>query len=417
MMSYEYDLNSAYPHFIAQLPCLLHGTYSRGTGDPPYSNPRSIVLVNVTATASNIKIGPVPHRTKDGHILRPLVSRGWHWLSEIRAAISSGLIGDIEYHEWAKYNPCKCKPPARGVQGLYEHRLAVGKASVMGVAAKLIYNSMYGKFAQSIGEAPYGNWVYASLITSGCRTEIIKAIGSHPGGIDSLLMVATDGVFFDSPHPGLPLSNRLGEWEETTRNDLTQFKPGVYWDDRAREAIRDDKPVKFKARGINARKFQEHIASIDSQFACWFIGEKIPESRTDIYLTKPEQNRPYILAQAEQGWPAIVFRIGFSMTSVVQALEWNNWREAGQVSTENVAAHTSSPYDKRENPHWNFKKERLETDARELKPEDIQTTYYEKGIWDEPWAWDFKESKGIYFDAPMPDMISEYMRMLTQGGV
>jgi len=49
---------------------------------------------------------------------------------------------------------------------------------------------------------------------------------SHPGGSRSVAMVATDGIFFDSRHPTLELSNRIGEWEEARRENLTLFKPG-----------------------------------------------------------------------------------------------------------------------------------------------------------------------------------------------
>ena len=122
-------------------------------------------------------------------------------------------------------------------------------------------------------------------------------------------------------------------------------------------------------------------------------------------------------AQEIQGWPAISFKIGFSMISVRQALANNKWGEAGQVTTEKPNYHTSSPYDKRENPHWNFEKERLETDARELKPEDIQTTYYQKGKWPEPWAWDLRETGNISFDTPTPEIIFEYARTLREGKV
>ena len=399
--SYEYDLNSAYPAYIAELPCLLHGTYSQGTSDPAVGNDSDLVLVRVTATASNGVVGAMPHRTHDGHILRPNVTTGWHWLSEVRAGISCGIIQEVTYHEWCKYSPCDCMPPAREVSNLYQCRLAVGKNSVLGIAAKLVYNSMYGKFAQAIGQSPYGNWVYASRITSGCREAILKAIGTHPGGLDALLMVATDGVFFDGPHPSLPLSNRLGEWEETTRSYLTQFKPGVYWDQSTRDAIKADKPVKFKARGVSAVAFSKQLEYIDRQYYNWQEGASIPESRTDIY----SGDEIILEAQAEKGWPSVVFQVGFNMTSIIQAIQRSDWNQAGQVRSNMYVEQSSMPYEKRCQPYWDVERCRLRSRPRDLTVTD--TTPYDKAYGDEtPFTWRASELKGVHPDGPgeMPTM-------------
>src|SRR5690606_895113 len=107
----------------------------------------------------------------------------------------------------------------------------VGKNSSHGKAYKLIYNSAYGKMAQSIGNPKYSNPIYASLITTGCRTMITHAIATHPKKTKDLLMVATDGVYFRSPHPSLEIDkSRLGAWDESIKRNLTLFMPGIYWD-------------------------------------------------------------------------------------------------------------------------------------------------------------------------------------------
>jgi hypothetical protein len=410
--SYEYDLNSAYPYFIAQLPCLLHGTYSRGDGPYPGDTDNSLVLVRVTTTAHNGVVGSMPHRSKTGSILRPNVTSGWHWRDEVAAGIHSGIIAEVVEHEYVKYSPCDCLPPARRVSNLYERRLAVGKNSVLGIAAKLVYNSMYGKFAQAIGESPYGNWVYASRITSGCRTKILDAIGTHPGGLDALLMVATDGVFFDRPHNGLSLSSRLGDWEETTRQNLTQFKPGMYWDDNAREAIRTGQPLKFKARGVNAKAFSACLNELDDQFLEWCDGN-IPETRTDIYIGD-ELN---LFAQAEKGWPGVVFETGFNMVSIVQALQRNDWAQAGKVASHMQAMQTSMPYDKRTGPYWDNERLCLRSTPRDLA--DIQTVYYDKRYgMDDPFSHEYVESRGIHYDGPAGLMINmSYITFLREGRI
>lgn len=315
-ISWEYDINSAYPHVASRLPCMLHGQWNTGSGVYRYVGDSDIVAVRATVRGSHRRLGSMLHRLDDGTILRPHVTSGWYWDHEIRASQRAGLIDEIEYHEWAAYIPCDCRPPLRGLAGLYDRRLAVGKNTPEGKGAKLIYNSVYGKHAQSVGNPKYGNPVVASLITSGCRTLILEAIGTHPDGADAVLMVATDGVYFRSPHPDLPISERIGDWDVTTKSNLTLFKPGIYWDDTARERIMAGKSASFKARGISAAQFSAEIMGIDDLFAGWaasYPGERDPDG-------------------TRAGWfPRVQFTTGFSMVTCMQALQRGRWDLAGTL--------------------------------------------------------------------------------------
>ena len=314
--SFEYDINSAYPYIASQLPCLLHGQWTHGTGIPGKVGPDSIRIVHARVSGSNPSIGAMLHRRDDGSIVRPHQTAGWYWQRELDAATQTDLINTIEYLEWSEYVPCSCRPPLRGLQGLYEQRLQVGKDSPQGKAYKLVYNSLYGKLAQSVGNPKYGNSIYASLITSGCRSLILDAIATHPNRSHDVLMVATDGVYFRSPHPGLPISNRLGEWDVQVKENLTLFKPGVYWDDVARRQIRDGSAPSFKARGINAGEFGKMLASIDHHFSQW--PELYPHERD------PEAGR--------EGWfPQVRLDTSFSMVTCQQAIHRRKWGDAGTL--------------------------------------------------------------------------------------
>jgi len=261
------------------------------------------------------------HRTEDHTIRRPHRTKGWYWVEELNAAIRAGLIDDLVSHETWTYSPCDCKPPLRGIAGLYDDRLRVGKNTPAGKARKLIYNSVYGKFAQSIGDPKYGNAFYASLITSGCRTMILDAIATHPEGAYSVVMVATDGVYFTSRHPGLNIGDSLGSWEENPHTGLTLFKPGVYWDDRTRKAIQAGSDPAFKARGISAKAFAGQLSEIDSHFSRW--PGRYPHERD------PDGMR--------EGWfPKVVFESGFSMVTCQQALQRGKWFLAGSVGSQKL---------------------------------------------------------------------------------
>jgi hypothetical protein len=328
--SWEYDINSAYPAVISGLPCLVHGTWSddsRGVYGDVAAGSRRLVAASVVGSDS--VCGAMLHRTEDSGILRPHRTGGWYWESELAAGIRAGVINTVTVHDGVRFTPTGCPAdclayPFRGVAGLYDERLRVGKNTPEGKAYKLLYNSMYGKFAQSVGEPKYNNWIYASAVTSGCRTAILDAIATHPGRTNALLMVATDGVYFSSRHPSLPLSPALGAWEETVKNNLTLFKPGVHWDDKTRDAIRNGDSPRFKARGINAREFARHLADIDNHYARQTPGRIFTH-------------------------PTVTFSTSFSMVTPLQALQRGKWETAGEVKSLEVTQ-DASPWQKRSGP-------------------------------------------------------------------
>lgn len=330
--SYEYDINSAYPYIASRLPCLLHGQWTSGFGAPGDLPGNSIRIVHARVTGTDRHLGAMLHRMGDGSIRRPSSTGGWYWQAELDAAVRAGAISSIDHVEWIQYDPCECRGPLRGIVGLYDRRIRAGKNSPEGKALKLIYNSMYGKLAQSIGNPKYGNAIYASLITSGCRRMILDAIATHPEGTNQLLMVATDGVYFRTPHVGLVLSNRLGDWEMAVKENLTLFKPGVYWDDHTRRQLRNGEVPSFKARGISARAFGRHLTEVDDLFGQW-------DGRY------PSERDP---AGPRDGWfPQVTFTSGFSMITCLQALQRHKWHLAGAVRQDVELTQDADPISKR----------------------------------------------------------------------
>lgn len=404
-ISHEYDINSAYPFIIASLPCLLHGRYARGDGSPPGDVRSPYTLVYARVSGNDRYIGALLNRDKDGRIRRPRITEGWYWLHEIQAAERAGLITDTDIREWHAYYPCDCPPPVRGFRDLYEHRLHVGKDTVLGKSCKLVYNSGYGKFAQSLGQSPYGNWVYASLITAGCRVMILDAIATHPQGSKSVLMVATDGIFFDSPHPGLPISKQLGAWDYSRRENLALFKPGVYWDDKARDAISRGDAIGFKARGVNARDFARRIGDIDQLFLRAI--DTPPEFRIKLW------EADNFTAYAEKEWPWITFPVGFSLTSVKTALMRGDWSSAGETIINMTVIQDSDPSDKREGVYYDSRTNRLRTRPVDIPDKETVSIPYEKRYgMDDPFSQESREEFGITWDGVISDAIKEYINIL-----
>lgn len=398
--SHEYDINSAYPWIICTLPCLLHGTYKRGTGIPPSSIRQRTRYILVYASVSNYRkgqssaIGTMLHRDKSDRILRPTRTEGWFWKSELDAAKRAKCISRCTIKQWMAYRPCKCKCPLAGVQKLYDIRRSVGKDTPLGKGCKLAYNSMYGKFAQSIGNPLFANPIWASLITSGCRGMILDAIATHPKGKWDVLMVATDAVFFATPHPTLNISSDLGRWEHKTRTNLTLFKPGIYWDDSTRKQIAENESVTFKARGISARAFAHYLGTVDEQFRSWSSRE-------------PELSG---FPGMVPGWPYIEFKTGFAMVSCLQAIRRGKWHLAGHVSQSRDMKQNANPYDKRIGA-WPDVLEDGRTIWRSepwTLPLGTKSKPYEKRFgMDDPWSLDRQEMFGITPDGTMPDLIAE----------
>lgn len=305
-VSYENDEISSYPYTISTLPCLLHGEWTQGTGAGPLPDNSHLRMVHAELWGSDPYVGTMLHRTPRGTILRPHHTAGWYWWHELEAAYDAGLIDNIVPTEWVNYDPCDCSPPLAPIKDLFILRTQVGKNTPQGKALKLVYNSVYGKCAQSIGNPRYSNAVWASLITSWTRTRILRAIATHPARTRDLLMVATDGVYFRTPHDSLEFSkDQLGKWELQEKHNLTLFMPGMYWDDKTRDRLKDGEAPQLKSRGVSAKALGERITEIDAQF-------------NDIRTTNI--------------WPRIDLPLNMQMISAGQAIQRNDWSLAGVVT-------------------------------------------------------------------------------------
>lgn len=360
----EDDINSAYPWVISKLPCLHHGKWSEGEGKPRFKK-SSLYLLYCTVEGSNPYIGAMPHRMRSGKILRPLKTKGWYWKHEIDAASAAGLIDTIDVHSYVAYDPCLCPPPLASIASLYKKRLEVGKESPQGKALKLVYNSSYGKFAQSVGMPKYANPIYASLITAGCRVRILEAIATHPEGAAAVTMIATDGIYFTSPHPALELSDtELGKWGNSTKTDMTQFMPGVYWDNKLRDVLTQEvltgnssAKLPSKTRGINVRDLANKVHELDAQFDKLRIDV---ESGLDVNI-----------------WPSLDIPVNFDMVSATQAIARRQWNTAGKVTTAedgNVRTINSTPANKRRpTAYWDSIAIRT---FPYTMADELETTYY-----------------------------------------
>jgi hypothetical protein len=173
---------------------------------------------------------------------------------------------------WLYHTSCDCKPFA-DIPVYYRERVRLGKES-KGIVLKLGPNAVYGKVAQSRGlSPPFQSWVWASMITSGCRAQLLDLMATAIDPWD-VLMLATDGVWsrkpLKAPKPrdtdtwdcisaktGQPIP--LGGWEtKEFPKGVFCVRPGIYFPmDPTEEQIKE-----VRARGIGKKALLERWRQI-----------------------------------------------------------------------------------------------------------------------------------------------------------
>ncbi len=252
-----WDISSAYVYQLAFLPCLEHGSWHHTTDRGRLSDAQAQngALVRYTL-GPNPRIspgwGPFPFRTDDGSISFPIESGGgWIWLDEFLAG--ERIFPHVQFIEAFVYSSnCDCRPFGQ-IPEYYNLRLKIGKEGP-GLVIKLGMNSCYGKLAQSVGNALFNSWIWAGMITSGCRAQILEMMALHKD-MSNLLMIATDGILTrEKLIPPTPLDTKtgasgkpLGGWEQKN-SDKGMFiaRPGIYFPlEPTKEEI-----ASIRARGV-----------------------------------------------------------------------------------------------------------------------------------------------------------------------
>ena len=247
---HEYDINSAYPTVLAQLPeirvlrTLEHGTIRDVLED-------GVIPVAVTGEftiRSSIPFPFLPCRTSKGEIVSPYSVVGTMPGPLVRFGLEHDLFSTVSI---GRVTLMEDGPPAfPEITELYQLRKLLG-SDLKGMPIKLALNSLYGKFAQSVGTPRFANPVYASLITSLTRLKLIEAMGDMG---DSVLMVATDAVYSLDPLSHIDVSDQLGGWSHNVFDRMLIVQPGIHF------AEKNGELSKSRSRGL------AHAAFADSTY-------------------------------------------------------------------------------------------------------------------------------------------------------
>lgn len=232
---YDYDINSAYPFAMHDLPCLAHGAWEYGEGEPP----EGFTLVRIQwRFQEGLPFYPLWFRTDKMAILYPSQGEGWYWWPEWQAA--QDCLGMVEAIEWYRFVPACTHKPFSWIKDYYHtrqrwvkspsHEWQRGGEKII----KLGLNSLYGKTAQQLGGRidaipPFHQMEWAGWITSATRARLYRAAMTNP---DAVIGFATDGIFSSEPL-NIELSDKkdFGAWELKTPVPcgMTVVQAGVYW--------------------------------------------------------------------------------------------------------------------------------------------------------------------------------------------
>jgi hypothetical protein len=270
---YEYDLKSAYPAAMLDLPCPLHTCWEHRTQVRrlPRRTPY-LAKIAFSHPGGNVWCG-LPFRRKGG-LFWPYCGVGWYWSPEIEAAQRSLGASITPLEAWVAVKRCDCHP-YDWVKPLYEKRQTLN-STTRGYPIKLGLNSLYGKTAQRCGRAPYHDAVAAGLITAKTRARLIDAIGHDPG---TVVMQATDALFSTRPLP-LDVGVGLGQWEPKKWPDLFIAQPGVYWspiEEKAREEGSNKSSI--KSRGAPRSAIGPVVPQFEQAFREFFDELSEPAKR------------------------------------------------------------------------------------------------------------------------------------------
>lgn len=276
----SYDISSAYPYALADLPCLKCGTWTLIQGNTPRDVARmkkaTLALCKFrvgklsAAERRELAWGPLPCRDAKGSICYGTNFTGWAWRPEVLAALRGWPdLVTLEGETWIYETVCDHKPFAF-LPEVYRQRVQWGKEGA-GKVLKLGANASYGKTAQTLGDdPPFQSWVWAGMTTGTCRGQLLDGIclAKDPW---SVLALATDGIYgtekLAMPKPRdtgtSDLPKPLGGWEhKEIPEGAFLAKPGLYF--RLATTLAD-----MRARGVGRREVFSQRERLMSAFEGW----------------------------------------------------------------------------------------------------------------------------------------------------
>ena len=248
---HHYDINSAYPYAMLDLPSMSQGSWEElGLAATPekilnrleHMKEEVITISDISYHfPDNWPMYPFTNRGLSGDITYPSCGRNWIYGIEVlnAAKVIPGIHRYIVIHRTYTFHPSTKDKPFAFIPPLFAlrkqwKREGIGAQKVI----KVGINSLYGKLIQHTGykesdkkkelsdpTPPFFQLQWAGYITAKTRSSMFVVAMQHPSDI---ICFATDGVFSTVPL-NLMTGSDLGQWEYETHTDFTIVQSGVYW--------------------------------------------------------------------------------------------------------------------------------------------------------------------------------------------
>lgn len=226
--AWSYDLSSAYPHVLANLPDLRDGRWV-----PEIDDDYLIGVAQVEVSEGPKACGPIGLRYRLATIYPIFDQTVTVWLTA-REALEYAKDYKISIKQAWSFKPkASVRYPLRElIKKLYLEKQRAKKDTVEYMLYKIIMNSIYGKTAEGIG--PHADRketgvltlpVYAAETTAQTRIRVWREARRVR---DDVIAVATDSFAVKRPAP-VKCGHGLGKWEVAVDGERGVFvRPGLY---------------------------------------------------------------------------------------------------------------------------------------------------------------------------------------------
>ncbi|MEM3423456.1 MAG: DNA polymerase [Nitrososphaeria archaeon] len=257
---YHYDLKSAYPSIMKELPDLRQGEWIH---HDKLSIEEIMNMNNVSVVKCKYKLNSaiLPYRLKNGNVAYFRDGQAWYNVAMIKALYPLKKDEKLEIEEAYEFVPEGDTKPFGFVEEIYKMKESTNKKEnpVQYSMYKIGMNSLYGKMIQGVGANKFYNIIYASAITGGTRAKLIKTIREIENKHGMVYMVMTDSIF-----TSLPIENgvgeKLGEWGlEGVHDEMGIVQTGLYY-------TRDKDTYELKKRGIYIDSKGNNIQEIQNSY-------------------------------------------------------------------------------------------------------------------------------------------------------
>jgi len=285
---YAADIGSAYPFALTKVPS-LHPDEGEWVHVPQPNRVARFGVYRIQFIAPNanpIEYRPMPLFWRDnrGMISYPQMTHGWYWSPEATMAQRIPGVEILEGWEWKSNEQIF---PWEFLQEMYDTRMRLGKSNLLSMPFKLGPNSLYGKYAQTVGwdqkkrlppkshALPVAGWV-----TSYCCAMLYGAMLNNPSAI---IAVETDAIYTTADPSGwsnMRFGKQLGEWDVSEYEEMLYVQSGMYhykqggqWKGvRSRGMNRGEYPYQVAADYISSLKGGEEWPSMKLTTKPRFIG-------------------------------------------------------------------------------------------------------------------------------------------------